>query len=52
MKPRGGDKNSEVIQKQLGVIDWYLDRETRHESLKDVLDLIKPYFANIFQRKL
>jgi hypothetical protein len=41
-----------MIKKQLGVIDWYLDAETRHESLRDALELVKPYFANIFQRKL
>jgi len=48
MQPRGSDKNTDIIRKQLGVIDWYLDRETRHEALKDVLVLVKPYFANIF----
>lgn len=34
------------------MIDWYLHEETRHEALRDALDLVKPYFSNIFQRKL
>jgi len=34
------------------VIDWYLNKEMRAEGLKDALDLVKPYFVNIIQRKL